>query len=180
MQRWKCDIPNSTQKSFVWSMTWISKIIILKTGYFQLWFLYKSNSTAGKCIEIIRIKHFLNLAIDTILHIIDQIKVTRVILEIGHCHLCIEVLKVHLKLRLQSLEGQTKQGKYYLCRISFGILWIFAKWSKSNIWNYFSLSSNAFLKSKFASPRTYTISELNELPPATAGSNLNHQYKVKD
>ena len=97
--------------------------------------------------------------IDMIILIIDRIMVSRLILEIGHCHLCIEVLEVHLKLRLQSLEGHTKQCKYYLCRISFGILWIFAKWSKSNIWNYFSLLSNAFLKSKFASSRTYTISD---------------------
>ena len=45
-------------------------------------------STAGKRTENIRIKHFWALKNDIIFHIIDQIKVSRVLFWILHCRLC--------------------------------------------------------------------------------------------
>ena len=68
----------------------ISMFIIQKTDYFQLCFLYKSDLrifTAEKHKGIISIEHF---HIIHSIHIIDQIKVLRVPLWIGLCHLCIE------------------------------------------------------------------------------------------
>ena len=57
-------------------------------------------STAGKYIGIITNKHFQILKNDNISHIMYQIKVSRVPLWIGHCHLCVEG---NLKLHLHSL-----------------------------------------------------------------------------
>ena len=67
-------IQNITLKSLVWSsMNQTSLFKMLKTHYFQLWFLYiaTAQSTAEKHKEIIKIKHQKN---NNIFYIIYQIK----------------------------------------------------------------------------------------------------------
>ena len=71
--------------------------MILKTDYFQLWFLYSRISTVRKHIGIIRIKHFYTLTNDNIVWIINQIQVSSVSVN--------RALQSpgHINLRLQSL-----------------------------------------------------------------------------
>ena len=91
-------------ESLDWSsMNQIFMFIILRTDYFQLWFIFKSDlriSTADKNKLNYQKNTFKPRKTTDIFHIIDQIKVSRVPLWIGHCHLYMEG---HLKLRLQSL-----------------------------------------------------------------------------
>ena len=94
MHRSQCPIHNGT-KSFVWSsMKRISMFIILKTNYFQLWFLYKVT-----CAVILQenIGIAFNLRKITILISARGFKGIVVI-----CYLCLED-KLKLRMRLHPL-----------------------------------------------------------------------------
>ena len=99
MQRWQCLILNSTLDSVVWSTMNQISICVFKNYNVRFYkkvtcaFLLQENIL--ELLEINTIKY----RETNIFHIIDQIKVFRVLLWIRHCYLCMEG---HLKLYLYS------------------------------------------------------------------------------
>ena len=88
MQRWQHLTHNDTLKTLIWSsLNKISIFITFETDFFKLGFSlqeWRAHFLWKKLIEIIRIKHFQTWKNNNSLHVIYQVKVSRVPLWISN------------------------------------------------------------------------------------------------